>query len=272
MKKYLGFLFGLTLLGLALTATAFEISDERRTKVITEIDQVFQQGPKIADAMALMNKADEAFLPDILVPVDIAKYPSMESSRILVGMYWMDMIYSAAFRQVEPTLQFGQAIIQLLAYLGLPWPEMERRHLEALDQRVQPGGEEEFWKSFREQDVNVKWQDMVKERAGLELLVDGLYGYLLEGIYLATEIAAQSNYDPAYVHYFSETKIALQAYGRLLALFADEPVLAAMFQQKERAQFIAVLLNIIDSMPEHGEDHVNAISAFVRKYRNDVIR
>ncbi len=272
MKKSMGSLFALALLGLALSASAFELSDELQQKVRAEIDLLWKEGPKMGDTMFMMREAGGAYLPEIVVPVDVDKYQSMEKRRILVGMYWMDMTYAATFHQAEPTAQFGQAVCQFLESLGYPWPDMERRYREALEQIDQPGGEEELWELFREQDEDVEWQEMVKDGEGLELLVDGLYGYLLEGLYLATEIAVQSNYEPNYMRFVGDTKNAFQSYERLLALVENEPELAALVQQKERAQFITVLLNIINAMPEMGEDQVNAIRAFSRKYRNDVIQ
>ena len=272
MKTTLSSIFGVALLGFALSSSAFEISDELQQKVQAEIDLLWKEGPKMGDTMFLMREAGGAYLPEIVVPTDVDKYQSMEKRRILVGMYWMDMTYAATFHQAEPTVQFGQAICKLLESLGYPWPEMERRYREALEQIDQPGGEDELWALFREQGEDSEWQEMVKEGNGLEIVVDGLYGYLLEGLYIATEIAVQSNYEPNYMRFVGDTKNAFQSFDRLLALFTDEPELAAMVQQKERAQFITVLLNIINAMPEMGEDQVNAIRAFSRKYRNDVIQ
>ena len=272
MKKSIGSLFGATLLGLALSSSAFELSDELQQKVCAEIDLIWKEGPKMGDTMFMMREAGGAYLPEIVESANADKYQSMEKRRIMVGIYWMDLTYASTFHQAEPAAQYGQAICQFLENLGYPWPEMERRYREALEQIDQPGGEEELWELFREQNEDAQWQEMVKDGAGLEMVIDGLYGYLLEGLYLATEIAVQSNYEPNYMRFVGDTKNAFQSYERLLALVENEPELAALIQQKERAQFITVLLNIINAMPDMGEDQVNAIRAFSRKYRNDVMK
>ncbi len=272
VKTTLSSIFGVALLGFALSSSAFEVSDLLQQKVQQELDIIRKEGPKMGDTMFMMREAGGAYLPEIVEPANADKYQSMEKRRIMVGIYWMDLTYASTFHQAEPAAKYGQAICQLLESLGYPWPNMERRYREALEQIDQPGGEEEIWELFREQEESIEWQDMMKDGAGLELLVDGVYGYLLEGLYLATEIAVQSNYEPNYMRFVGDTKNAFQSFDRLLSLFTDEPELAAMVQQKERAQFVTVLLNIINAMPEMGEDQVNAIRAFSRKYRNDVIQ
>lgn len=272
VKKSMASLFGAALLGLVLSSPAFEVSDLLQQKVQQELDILRREGPKMGDTMFMMREAGGAYLPEIVEAANADKYQSMEKRRIMVGIYWMDLTYASTFHQAEPAAKYGQAICQLLDSLGYPWPDMERRYREALEQIDQPGGEDEIWDLFREQSESIEWQEMLKDGEGLELVVDGLYGYLLEGLYLATEIAVQSNYEPNYMRFVGDTKNAFQAFDRLLALFTDEPELAALVQQQERAQFTTVLLNIIGSMPEVGEDQVNAIRAFTRKYRNDVMK
>ena len=271
VKHLQGLVFGFVLWGLGYASSALEISAELQQKVQQELEIAWQAGPKLGETMFLMREAGGSYLPEIVAPVDVDRYQALDKRRKMVGVYWMDLTYASAFHEAEPAAQCGQAICRLLDNLGYPQPELERRYREALEQIDQPGGEDRLWALFKEQNADVKWREMLQNSDGLELVVDGVYGYLLEGLHLATAIAIQSEYEPNYMRFVGDTRNAFRAYNNVLALFANEPELTALVDQNERVQFNTVLLNIIGDMPEIGAEQVNALRALTARTRNSFV-
>lgn len=271
MKNLLAALLFLTLLGLSLPARALTVSDELHQKLQRELDAVWAQGPKLGDTLFFLREAGGAYLPDIMPAADPDRYQEMDRRRLMVGAYWMDLTYASAFHQAEPAARFGQAIGRLLENLGHPWPEMERGYREALEQIDQPGGEERLQALFREMDADTGWQEMLREGDGLELVVDGLYGYLVEGLYIASEIAVLSNYESNYMRFVGDTRNAFLVFQNMLRQFESDPELADLMQGSERLQFIAQLLEIIGDAPEIGPEQIQDLRPVITKARNDIV-
>lgn len=271
MKNTLACMFGLALLGLSLPSPALMVSDELHHKLQQELDTVWAQGPKLGDTMFFLREAGGAYLPDLMPAADPDRYQDMDRRRLMVGVHWMDLTYASTFYQVEPSARFGQAIGRLLESLGHPWPEMERGYREALEQIDQPGGEERLQALFRQLDADTGWKEMLRDGDGLELVVDGLYGYLVEGLYIASEIAVLSNYESNYMRFVGDTRNAFLVFQDMLREFESDPELTGLMQASERLQFIAQLLTIIGDAPEIGPEQVLDLRPVITKARNDIV-
>ena len=149
---------------------------------------------------------------------------------------------------------------------------MERRYRDALARIDEPGGDERLRQLAKAQDDNLAWQDMLRTGEGVEIVVEGLYGFLVEGLYLTTELCALANYDPAYLMYVAYMRDSFEAYKRLLHRVGEIPELAASIQDSDRLHFLTSVLLVLGDMPRLGPDLLESLRPSIAKARRDIFR
>lgn len=271
MKRSFGSILGFVWLAATLSSPALELSPALREKTQQALDAVWRNGPTAGDTMFLLREAGGAYLPEIVAPVDATKYQDMDRRRLMVGVYGMDLAYASTFHQAEPAARTGQALCALLQDLGHPRPELERQYREALDQIDQPGGEQRLRDLFRMPQETADWQALLDTDEGAELAVDALFGHLIEGLYLASEIAVLSDFEPNYMRFVGDMRNAFLSFKDMLLQFEDEPEFKELIQSSERIQLVTELLALIGDMPEVGPEQVQDLRPVITKTRNDIV-
>ena len=261
-------------LRLLTTASAQYLPDNLRQELQQRIVAVVgeTESPLMGNMLASMRASGASYIPEITAPIDVDKYQDMERLRFMNGVYWMDMTYAAVFDQLDPAARYGQAICRLLELLGYPLPGMEQRYRVALEQLNEPGGQERLLALFQEQDQDEQWKKVIREEAGMQLVVNAVYGFLIEGLYLTEELCVLSNYNPEFLRSINTMRESLQAFRKVLDLFANEPELAALVSMNERIQFITRMLNIITDKNDIGPDEINELRPLIKKARNDMVK
>jgi hypothetical protein len=256
----------------AMSAAAFEISEEVRLAIQQDVEAVEQEGPRMGDVMAALRESGASYLPELVAPRDRDQYQSTYRRRLMTGVYLMDLTYAATFDQREPAARFGQALHRLLDDLGFPRPDMERRYRETLDQIDLPGGDERLRQLVKEQETNSLWQEQLQSGEGVELVVDGLYGFLIEGLYLTVELCVLSDYTPSSMMYVSYMRDSFQAYKRLLYRVGDIPELAQNIERDQRLSFLTSMLLIMGDLPHLGPDQIDSLRPSILKARRDIVQ
>lgn len=183
----------------------------------------------------------------------------------------MDMTYASSFGQREPAARFGQAVYRLLEELGYPHPDMERRYREALEQIDLPDGDAKLQQLIQEQNQDPLWQNMLDTGQGVTIVVDGLYGFLIEGLYLTSELCVLADYEPRYLMYVAYMRESLQAYNQLLHRLGDNPELAASLEVDDRLNFLASILVILGELPELGPAQLDSLRPAVTDARREIV-
>ena len=264
--------YGSILLAFACSAVAAPVSDEVALRVAQAFETAWAHGPQLGDSFFFMREAGGAYLPEIVPSGDVDLYQDVDRRRMAVGAFAMNLLYASAFRQAQPAARFGQAACALLAELGHPWPEAERRFREALERIDDPGADDGIRLLLAELTASSEWRDLLDDPDGLALLADATYGYLVEGLYLAVEIAALSNYHANYVRFVADMRNALMAFEPALRLFAEEPALAILVARSARPRTVAALLETLGDYPDVGADQIKAIRPLAAQARNAFAR
>ena len=256
----------------AWAPAASGISEELRLAIQRDVEAVEKDGARMGDVMAALREIGASYLPEIVAPVDVDKYQSPDRRRWMAGAYLMDLTYAATFAQNEPAARYGQAVYRLLDLLGFPQPDMERRYREALGQIDLPGGDERLKQLLKEQDQDAAWQEMIRTGDGVELVVDGLYGFLIEGLYLTSELCALSNYDPSTLMYVAYIRDSFKAYKELLYRLGDSPELATTIERHDRLNLLTSFLVILGDLPQVGPEQLEALRPAIAKARQEIVR
>jgi hypothetical protein len=267
-----GMAMGVALAASVLAAAAFEISEELRLAIQSDVQAIEKEGPQMGEVMAALREIGASYVPELVAPVDVDKYQHMGRRRIMSGVYLMDLTYASTFGLREPAARYGQAVYQLLDQVGFPQPDMERRYREALEQIDLPGGDERLRQLAQEQDKSKIWQNKLQTGDGVELVADSLYGFLLEGLYLTSELCALSNYDPSSMAYVSYIRESFQDYNKLLYRLGNSPEFAASVEKHERLNFLASILVILGDKPVIAPAQLDALRPVISKARQEIIQ
>ena len=259
-------------LAMGLAASAIEISDELRLQIQQDVEAIEKEGPKMGEVMAALREAGGSYVPEIVAPIDVDRYQTMERRRWMTGVYLMDLTYATTFGQRDPAARTGQALYQLLDLLGFPQPEMERRYREALEQIDQPGGDERLRELAQGTDEDPSWKEMLRSSAGVDLVADGLYGFLIEGLHLTSELCVLSDYDPAFLMYVGYMRESCEAYKRLLYRLGDSAEFATSIDHHKRLNFLTSILIILGEMPEVGRDQLDALRPAIADARREIVQ
>jgi hypothetical protein len=250
---------------------AIEISEDLRIVLQRDVEAIEQDGPLMSDAMIALREVGASYLPELVAPADVDRYQTPERKRQILGAYLMDLTYAATFGRQEPTARYGQAIYRLLGDLGYPNPGMERRYREALEQIDLPGGDERLRQLAEEQDNDTAWQDMLRSGEGVEIVADGLYGFLVEGLHLTTELCVLSGYDPAFMAYVGYMRDSFEAYKRLLHRIGENEELARLVQDDDKLDFLATILFIYADLPQLGPAQIDSLRPAIQKARREIV-
>ena len=226
----------------------------------------------MGDVMAALREAGASYLPELVAPLDLEEYQTMPRRRLMTGVYFMDLTYAATFAQRAPAARSGQAACRLLEHIGYPQPDLERRYREALEQIDLPGGDERLDQLLREQNQNRLWQDMLETGEGIDIVVDGLYGFLLEGLYLTCELCVLSDYDPSFLMYVAYMRESFETYKQLLYRIGDNPELAMSVERHDRLNFLTSLLVIFGDLPEIGPAQIDSMRPSITQARQAIVR
>ncbi|MDD2237213.1 MAG: hypothetical protein PHP44_09460 [Kiritimatiellae bacterium] len=270
-NKWCGILAGIGTITLALSATALEVSDELRLRVEKDIKLVEQEGPQMGDLMAGMREAGASYLPELTAPCDATRYQAQERRRMMVGVYLMDLTYAATFYQQQDAAHYGQAIATLLEQLGFPQPDMERDYREALDQIDLPGGEARLQALLEAEQQDTAWQEMLRNGDGAALVVGGLYGMLIEALYLTCETCVLSDYNPTFIRFVSDMRDSFRIFNRVLLDFDDAPEFAELIDRDERITFVTTLVSLLNDIPSLGAEQIRQLRPIIAKARADIV-
>lgn len=256
----------------AVAAFGFELSEDVRLAIQRDVEAVEEKGPRMGDVMAALRESGASYLPELTAPLDRDQYQSTYRRRLMTGVYLMDLTYAATFDQREPAARFGQALHQMLVDLGFPRPDMERRYREALAQINLPDGDDRLRQLVKEQQENSLWQEQLQSGEGVELVVDGLYGFLIEGLYLTIELCVLSDYDPSSMMYVAYMRDSFQAYKTLLYRIGETPELARNIERDQRLSFLTSILVILGDLPQLGPEQIDALRPSIVKARRDILQ
>lgn len=267
-----GMAMGLVLLGAVASASAFEVSEELRLAIQGDIEAIEKESPQMGEVMAALREVGASYLPELVAPVDVDQYQGAPRRRIITGVYLMDLTYASTFGRQADAARYGQAVYQLLELVGYPQPEMERRYREALEQIDQPGGDERMRQLVKEQERSKLWQDKLQTSDGVEFAADNLYGFLIEGLYLTSELCFLADYDPASMMYVAYLRDSFQAYDQLLHRLGENPEFAATVEKDGRLNFLASILVILGDKPVIAPAQLDALRPAIEKARSKIVK
>lgn len=254
--------------GTIAQAATQPVSDELKMRVEQDLESI--EGDGLMPIMHNLRESGASYLPEITAPTDVDGYQDPKKQMAMIGVYLTNMAYAAAFEQPRQGAEYGQGMFRLLEALGFPWPEMERRFLEVLENVNEPGGEERVLDLLAEMDADTQWQELLDTDAGMAMVVSAFYGSLVECIYLSVEIAVLSGYPPAFLQFVNNEYQGLLVVYDLLILLDDQQELSDLLDTDARMAFIVNLIDVVGNAGI-GPDQVDALRPMITRERNTLV-
>ena len=271
-SKAFGMAMGWMLMGAAVAASAVEVSEALRQAIQADLAAIEKETPQMGEVMAALREIGASYVPELVAPVDVDRYQAMGARRTMTGTYLMDLTYASTFGRSADAARYGEAAYQLLERVGYPQPEMERRYREALERIDEPGGDERLRQLVKEQEQSQLWRDKLQTSEGVEFVADNLYGFLLEGLHLTSELCFLSNYDPASMAYVAYLRDSFEAYNQLLRRLGESREFADWVEANDRMNFLASIFVILGDKPEIAPAQLDALRPAIEKARKRVVR
>ena len=248
------------------------ISEEFRKEIEKTVDKVENEGPKAIQLVSDLKAAGASYMPEILAPVAPERYQGEARQRLITGVYLMDLQYAVVFEKSKEIAEYGLAVYSLIDKLGFPVPKVEQLLREALAHVDDPDAEQRFGALAKALDEDASWKEMLSSPKGMQLIVEGLYAWMLEGVYITSELAAQSNYNPAFLKTLNDHKSYLKTYMVLLDQFIDKPELASVLRTEERIHTIKTLSALLSGPNPVGRNEVEEIRTIAGQARNQIVK
>lgn len=223
------------------------VPDDLQATVREVLWKLQSEGAEENELLERMRIAGASFNAELAA--DAAKsdtYLEEETQRMMVGVYLMDMSYATVFGKHQESLEFAAATEALSAKLGFSSPKIMAQYRAALETVEQ----ETIRNQLRnlENTIETSWNDYMDKPQGLDFAVDATCGWMIEGLYLVMELAAQTDYDLAFVRFIEEQRVSIRLTVELLSLFTEHPGLAEMVERDERLQLFDSILAVMKNM------------------------
>jgi hypothetical protein len=268
MLAVCGMMFG----GMSAPAQDNPINPALKLEVEQALKEFESKGPQEYEIFELWEKSGASYIRELTAPVDKADaYVDEEAQRMMIGIYLMDMNYAAVFNREKDAADFARAAKGLIEKLGFQDKELTDTYSKLIDQARDVENISEMYEQVDEA-IEGLWMKYIDTEAGLDLAVDGLYGWLVEGLYLATEVTAQQNYDAMFLKYLQDQMTYLQSMEKLLVLLSNYPDLAAMVETSERLPFILGIMHTIRTARLVTQPQVDEVRKLITEARNMIIQ
>lgn len=186
-------------------------------KITNKAGQVFYSIPSPLQMASLLEKSGAKYNPANLNPIEnISKYTSSADMALNLGVYATDMSLASIFNQAQETMQYMKQVNTLANNLaiGNAFNENTASRLNANNDKkdsVLLIISEAYW----EADAHLKEEN----RASVSALI--IAGGWIEGLYLATKIAGETN-NEAVIKRIAEQKLSLVNLLGLLNTYSDD--------------------------------------------------
>ncbi len=222
------------------------------------------------DMVGAWKEAGASYLKILTAPAKKAdQYVNAQVQRTMIGIYLMDMNYAQVFGRYNDAKKLAEALDILFGKLGFRSRELQRCCQNIMDHATD-SNRNQLYKEL-DDAIDQIWIKYIDTDKGLDLVIDGVYGWILEGLYISSEIAAQQDYKPAFMHFMNQQMNYFNNMKETLSIFEKDSALASMVEQSERLQIIQEVLNQLGANRKITPRDVIANRRLISQARNEIM-
>jgi hypothetical protein len=255
------------------------------TGMCADMQTYVDQAQKILSAKNVRSMMDVAkklkeygasFQPAMLLPPDLPdRVETGKNIHLLIGAYQFDALYAASFGRRNQAAKAIKAMGDLL----------NRTNMKSIVNTSALFPPELNWMLREPDTVNIdevidayaanapKYKDIMAEKTGFALVLDSLYGAVVEGLYIATSSALLMGDHPSTNNLLAEFRSNITLLLSLYGVFEDDAAYAANVDSSflERSQRIGWLTSMARFLEKNqgnlSMNQIRNVNRFVSKER-----
>ncbi|MGL1887388.1 MAG: hypothetical protein OCD76_12815 [Reichenbachiella sp.] len=220
--------------------------------------------PTSYEVTTLLQEANAAFVLNVTNPIEnVDKYETQRSKALNLGIYGADLSYASTYNMNTETMAFLKVSKQLIDGLEIPGV-----FNEAMVARVEENIDnqdsliliitESFYNTYEQ--LNQTGQDKISF-----LVVTGSW---IEGLYITTQLAVSSNYDPKIMSIIADQKNAADILAKSALQYGDDKDVSSIMPL---LNFMKLAYEGVDTAVGITEGQLNDITANIVSTRNEII-
>lgn len=227
-----------------------------------QVKAVIEQYKGLAQTNKQLKEAGASYQKSLTANTkNLSRYTTEEQLSTMTGVYTFDAGYAALFFQKKDmgeSLKARKTINDKLGF-SMPLSSKMRKLIET------PNAIEDFkaWTDALNESGAIFLASGVTTDKRLDILVDVIYGMLIEGMYLVTESIALADYSPEMLALLNNQHDRLHFMIKLLNVFRGNKAFENAVKFKERLDFIGDVHNllIVSEFTRHEVDYLRKLIA-----------
>lgn len=240
-------------------------------KVKAILDKVEKECPDEPVLLEQMKKAGASYIPELTVdPKKADSIVNVKQQNLMVGVYLMDMTYAFVFDKKKESAKCAEAINKLLDKCGFSNDKSYKLYQKTLKEIDSPEGKKNL-QDLANKLIDDGFNDLIKTNAGFEHTIDVFYAWLIEGLYISGEIAAQSNYDPKFIKFVNEKKPVIDTVNNLFDAMKTSAELEKACKKDERMIVLSQIKSALSAEKVTSKE-IDKVRTIVAKVRKDIVK
>lgn len=272
---------GLALLLLAATPAMGQDQDQKMERLAAQVSDAITQAD-ITDMMSVTMRLKEAgasYQEALTYPMDTRFDNDPEAMRLLIGVRQFDALYAAAFGKKQEVMRFLKAQNDLVMQLNLKGRvDVAAVFPPELNWMLREPDKVNFDDIVAAYADNLeRYKEMGKVPAGLDVIGDALYGFVVEGLYVTGQSVIQAGGDPQMKRAVNGMAPSLDALAQVYGIMQQDKDYAAyldpaqLLDQGARMGWIKELADMIARKGGNLSDNeLQAIAAFAVEQRKTI--
>lgn len=208
---------------------------------VKQVQNVFYTIPSALEISQLLKESGAQYLEKYPSdPDNVSKYTSQKGQAINLGIYAADLSYAGIYEQKEEAMLYLKCSNQLATALGIPdaFGESTISRIEA-NMSNHDSLLSIITKDYWNTDSYLKNNDRQQVSA---LIITGGW---IEGLYIATQIAAHSTNNPGLINRVAEQKLSLNDLTQLIATYpSSDPSIQSITAQLKKISDAFAPINV----------------------------
>jgi hypothetical protein len=215
---------------------------------VQKVRDIFNNLPTTIQIMQLLKQTGSHYIIEVPSdPTTVSKYSSKQGQGINLGVYAADLAYAGLFDQKTDASLFLQSANKLATSLGIP-DAFNENIISRIEANMANQDSlltiiiNDFWTT----DTYLKKNDRQEVSAYL------VSGGWVEGMYIATQLAAKSTNNQAMANEIARQKISLQDLSDMLKTYPNSPNMQTLAAQIQKIQDAFAGVTVDASSKEDG--------------------
>lgn len=239
---------------------------------VKKIRHIFSNLPSTIKLMQILKQANAQYAPELTSdPTVVSKYSSMKGQALNLGVYAADLSYAGLFDQKNDASLFLQAANKLASSLGIP---------DAFNENIISRIEANM--ANQDSLLTIILQDFwttdtyLKKNQRQEVSAYLVSGGWVEGLYIATQVAAKSN-SQVIADEIGKQKVSLQDLADMMKTYPDSPGMQSLIAQIKKIQDVYSSVQLPADGEQTGKpilsgDQLKSITDAVTSVRGDILK